>query len=44
MITWGEAAMQPGDMNVEEAKGLIYRSLIIWLVVMALVSLGFWIG
>lgn len=44
VITWGEAAMQPGDMNVEEAKGLIYRSLIIWLVVMALVSLGFWIG
>ena len=44
VTAWGEAALQPSDANHVEAMGLIDRSLIIWLVVMALVSLGFWIG
>lgn len=44
VTAWGEVAIQPEVTSTAEAVGLVDRSLIIWLVVMALISLGFWMG
>jgi len=44
VVSWGEMALQSDPVNMPDAIQLIHRSLIIWLVVMALFSLGFWIG
>lgn len=44
VVAWGEAALQSDSTNLSEAISFVQRVLVIWLVMMALVSLGFWLG
>jgi len=44
VIVWDEAALSQGNSSASEAGVLLRRTLLIWLVAMALISLGYWIG
>lgn len=45
LLEYARAALQTQDkLNVNEAIQLIDRSLLVWLVVIALISIGFWLG
>jgi len=43
IVTWGKAALV-GDEDASGVSQLIFRALLVWLVAMALVSLGLWFG
>lgn len=51
LMTWGKAALQltasqkkSPSIFTDEIIGLIHRALLVWLVVLALLSIAFWLG
>lgn len=44
LTSWTDAALGPENKNSQEMMRLIQRALIAWLVVMALVTIGIWVG